>query len=354
MTMRWMRGVGAMLGLGLSGGLLAAACKDDWAPYVYKFPPRAVYRPCRGVCKPREVADIDGETVGPRPPVLVWMGQPSKAPSCVSVNLYHDDDFYMDWRGADGCPGCECEPLHCALPDDITYLRRSEKAVAAGDCTHATSSGDEIQLPIDWDGSCFAEPLAPLDPADTVWAEPVYEPPTCSPHYIPSDLDRFVGTLARVCTRMHVWDLCSRKGDTSNICVPPAPEGFRYCQIFNTDKDDWEPKSCPVEYPERFDVARRITGCRGCECDATEPECEMTLSRYRDASCQDLVRTDALQPYAGLPFQCLDLPGDGIVNSVSGTVVTKRDGTCESFGGEQVAEPELLEQVMLCCEPAGG
>jgi hypothetical protein len=356
-TMRWMRGMAAVLGLGLSGGVLAAACADDGPQYVVVHSPKVVPIPCSGVCEPRVMGDVDGKFVAAREPEIVWMGPPSEAPTCASVNMYKHYDFYMDWRGADGCPGCGCEPQHCELPDSLWYLDILPEFLEGGDyCAHGNSYGDVLRMPISWDGSCFAESLAPLVPATTAAVGPLHEPPVCFPDYVPADLDRFVGTLVRACGRTTSWETCPNPDGTAPFsCVQPAPEGFRFCQVFDTDRFEWEPKSCPVEYPERFDVAREITGCRRCECQATAPECDMTLSRYRDASCQDLVQTDVLDPSPDLPRQCFDLVGDGIVNSVSGTVVTKRDGTCEAFGGErQGLELGLDQGVMLCCQPVGG
>jgi hypothetical protein len=87
----------------------------------------------------------------------------------------------------------------------------------------------------------------------------------------------------------------------------------------------------------------------------------VTLSRYRDADCHDLIRTDMIfepdESTDGGPthVNCREMPIEGTVGGVSGTVVTHREGTCEATGGEQIREPSLGTPYVLCCEaPPGG
>ncbi|WP_437648643.1 hypothetical protein [Sorangium sp. So ce362] len=48
------------------------------------------------------------------------------------------------------------------------------------------------------------------------------------------------------------------------------------------------------------------------------------------------------------------MPTEGPVGGVSATVVVDREGACEATGGDQVAEPHLKNDYILCCEADSG
>lgn len=124
---------------------------------------------------------------------------------------------------------------------------------------------------------------------------------------------------------------------------------------------DRESTECPPSYPERSHASSYIGGCDRCGCTTvTPPECTVSLSRYRDPDCNDLIRTDTiLEPQENYQWthwgkSCLEMPTEGTVGGVSATVVVDREGACEVKGGDQVAEPHFENDYLLCCEAPSG
>ncbi|WP_437758416.1 hypothetical protein [Sorangium sp. So ce1389] len=378
-TVRLRHLLGASLGLGLGGGMLVAACgTTPNEPEVYRWPDFPEL-PCPGVCKERY---FPGGVLSPTKwdgPELIWRGRPSEAPSCSSVGLWPplshwgDDsvtyyavgDFYSDLKPGGACPGCACTPPQCAMPEYLGYtvLELDDPHKRPGERCEADvyyGAFDGFETAGAWDGTCLRHDAVPAAPLATAFVLPSASSVLCEPFVSPAGLDALVDTVWRVCRK----DFSLERECDNNVerCMPPAPEGFRYCLTLWTEGEPLdEPTSCPPSYPERSQVFRYINGCDPCACTTvTPPECTVSLSRYRDPECNDLISTDTVfEPDEGGHWAmygrtCLEMPAEGTVGGVSATAVTHREGACEVAGGDQVAEPRLEGRYVLCCEAASG
>jgi hypothetical protein len=281
------------------------------------------------------------------------------------AGYYVRGDYYSDPKPGGACPGCGCTPPLCAVPDRISYtwIYTDDPKNHPGERCDSElhhSARDGFEPAGFWDGSCLRHDAVPVAPLAAVLMPPPALGYSCDPFESPTGLDALVGTLWRVCRKdlLLEWD-CS---DDIERCLPPAPEGFRSCLMLWTAGDpDRERTACPPSYPERSHVSRFIHGCDSCGCTTvTPPECTVSLSRYRDPDCNDLIRTDTvLEPQENFQWSfygvtCLEMPTEGTVGGVSATVVVDREGACEVKGGDQYAEPNLENDTILCCEAPSG
>lgn len=383
-TGRLRRLLGASLGVGLGGGALVAACglpeaperERPWSPC---FGPEPAM-PCPGVCRERGSPGVPFETDPWQGPELFWRGKPSEAPSCASLGMTHpvgpskDEpetyyatrDYFSDPGPGGACPGCGCTPPLCTVPDRIqyAYLSSDDPKNHPGERCESRnehSACDGFEPAGFWDGSCLRHDAVPAARLSSAFVMRPILNTRCDAFESPAGLDALVGTLWRVCQREFTLETeCDYHNET---CLPPAPEGFRSCVMLGTWGDpERERTPCPSSYPERSLVSSRIGGCAPCGCTTvTPPECTLTLSRYRDPDCNDLIRADTvLDPQENTQWtergeSCLEMPTEGTVGGVSVTVVVDREGSCEVKGGDQDAEPVLENDTLLCCEaPSGG
>ncbi|WP_437578626.1 hypothetical protein [Sorangium sp. So ce887] len=281
------------------------------------------------------------------------------------ATFYATLDFYSDPKPGGACPGCGCTPPQCALPEhiDYTWIYTDDPKNRPGERCDSElhhSAHDGFEPAGFWDGTCLRHDAVPVGPMAAVLMSPSGQSQYCTPFESPAGLDALVGTLWRVCRRD--FELESECVQAIERCLPPAPEGFRSCLMFFTAGDpDSERTACPPSYPERSHVSSDIRGCDRCACTTvTPPECTVSLSRYRDPDCNDLLRTDTiLEPQENFQStfygrSCLEMPTEGPVGGVSATIVVDREGACEATGGDQVAEPHLKNDYILCCEADSG
>ncbi|KYF82865.1 hypothetical protein BE20_35890 [Sorangium cellulosum] len=368
--------------MGLGGGALVAACgtRDEPAPHIDRWPTIEREMPCPGVCREEGLPGVPDASDPWRGPELIWRGKPSEAPSCSSVGMRHPayrsendpatyyagQDYYSDPKPGGACPGCECTPPLCALPEhiDYTWIYTDDPKNRPGERCDSElhhSAHDGFEPAGFWDGTCLRHDAVPVAPMAAVLMSPSSQSQRCDPFESPAGVDALVGTLWRVCRRD--FELESECVQVIERCLPPVPEGFRYCLTLWTAGDpDREHTACPPSYPERSRVSSYIGGCDRCACTTvTTPECTASLSRYRDPDCKDLIRTDTiLEPQANFQWTfygrtCLEMPTEGTVGGVSATLAVDREGACEATGGDQHAEPYLENDYILCCEaPPGG
>lgn len=286
------------------------------------------------------------ENFNPRSSVMVWIGDPSEAPDCASINAYHARDLYQNPRSLDRCPRCVAEPAR-----ERSYMRVS--TAKNGYCSDGRARGDGedvsgFLLPAEWDGSCLSERVLadpPAEEADVVWGAFTYwdKELNCNVSLAPEDVEAAWGTVVRVCWRH--WEMDEVCGTLDMQCDPPLGPGFRDCLQYYGDAAVPE---CPKSHPE---LVQAYTGLSGCtECGVEESGARETtekLTFYADERCTQPI------PATGSEVGqiCYELPPGSVVRSISAKRTVERTATCTAVGGEQEGEITPGKLVSLCCGP---
>ncbi|WP_437677031.1 hypothetical protein [Sorangium sp. So ce131] len=298
-------------------------------------------------------------------PFALYDGPAAQNPGCGG---YFPMSVYKGQRDI-SAPDAGCSPCTCDEPvgqkcwfSTVPHLDGTLYPITVQNapCNDAETGTTIVDVPLDWDGSCYALNYTPggMDCSEQPCHQRVTvdrlqvsggscTASTQAPILQPVAWD----TVGEACAGAMPGAGCANMDET---CLP-IPQGPFHAGLCIMQEGE---KSCPTTgvFSEQhifYDAAMDTRGCSSCTCGAPMGgTCSATVTMYSDAMCTMNNLLATLHP-TSTDEACADLTGNPRTQGRTAAFDPVSGGACPPSGGQPTGTTTPVDPTTFCCIPQG-